>query len=255
MLPKSLSHLLCTAVLVLGISGQLQGAEGGADIRVALFEDEGAFGQGIPRITGQLGKTTDITVTKLTGKQIAGGALKNFDVVIFSGGSGGKESAALGEAGREEVRRFVREGGGYLGICAGAYLACSGFEWGLGVLNAKTVSSRWRRGKGDVQIEMTPRGNAITGVAAQKHAIRYANGPIIKPDTRGDLPAFEPLAFFRTELAENDSPKGAMIDSPAIVRGTFGKGRVISSSPHPEQTDGMEQFTERAVRWLVAREK
>jgi hypothetical protein len=28
------------------------------------------------------------------------------------------------------VREFVREGGGYCGICAGAYLACSNFSWG-----------------------------------------------------------------------------------------------------------------------------
>jgi len=46
-----------------------------------------------------------------------------------------------------------------------------------------------------------------------------------------------------------------MVDSPAIVRGVFGKGRVISSSPHPEQTDGMEGFAEAAVRWVADRAK
>ena len=224
-------------------------------IRVALFNDDGAFGQGIPRITEQLGKVADIAVTKVTGKEIADGVLKNFDVVIFSGGSGSKEAAALGDAGRENVRRFVREGGGYLGICAGAYLACTGFSWGVGVLNAKTVSSKWLRGKGDVEIEFTPPSQAATGIAAGKRTIRYANGPIITADKRDGIAAFETLAFFRTELAEHDSPKGAMTDSPAIVRGVFGKGRVISSSPHPEQTAGMESFVENAVRWVAGRGK
>ena len=224
-------------------------------IRVALFDDDGAFGLGVPRITGQLGKTPDIAVTKVNGKEIAAGVLKNFDVVIFSGGSGSKESAAIGEAGRENVRQFVREGGGYVGICAGAYLACTGFSWGVGVLNAKTVSSKWKRGKGDVEIEFTPAAKHAAGIAAGKQKIRYANGPIITADTREGIAPFEPLAIFRTELAENDSPKGAMVDTPAIVRGVFGKGRVISSSPHPEQTEGMEGFIEHAVRWVAGRGK
>ena len=224
-------------------------------IRVALFDDAGAFGKGVPRVTEQLGRTTDIKVTVVKGKDIAGGVLKDFAVVIFSGGSGHKEADAIGEQGRENVREFVRNGGGYVGICAGAYLACSGFSWGVGVINAKTVSSKWQRGVGTVQIEVTPLGKQITSLPAKKHDIRYANGPIIKPDTREGLAAYEPLAFFRTELASNGSPAGAMVNTPAIVRGTFGKGRVISSSPHPEQTDGMEGFVEHAVRWVAGRAK
>ena len=251
MIAKKLPRSLAVAVLALAALAPVLRAGDSRNIRVALFDDDGAFGEGIPRITEQLGKTGDIKVTKVSGKEIAAGVLKDFDVVVFSGGSGSKESAAIGDAGREEVRRFVRDGGGYVGVCAGAYLACSGFSWGVGILNAKTVSSKWKRGKGTVEIEVTPLGKNPTGIAAGKHDIRYANGPIIRPDTREDIPAFETLAFFRTELAGNDSPKGAMIDSPAIVRGVFGKGRVISSSPHPEQTGGMEGFAEHAVRWVA----
>ena len=44
-----------------------------------------------------------------------------------------------------------------------------------------------------------------------------------------------------------------MVNSPAMVAGTFGKGRVIFSSPHPEQTDGMEDFIVRAVKWTAGR--
>ena len=110
-------------------------------IRVGLFKDAGAAGKGVPRVTEILGKTDDIKVTHLTGKEIAPGPLTNFDVVMFTGGSGSKQAASLGEKGREEVRRFVRGGGGYIGICAGAYLACSGFDWGVGVLMQK----RFRR--------------------------------------------------------------------------------------------------------------
>ena len=218
-------------------------------IKVAVYDDKGATGKGIPCVTEIMGKTADIKLTKFKGADIAAGALKDYDLVMFTGGSGSAEAGGLGEKGREEVREFVRNGGGYVGICAGAYLACSGFEWGVGVLNAKTVSSKWRRGQGEVKVE----GEAF-GEKLSDRGIRYSNGPIIKADVRKDLPEFEVLLAFRTELAENDTPVGVMVNAPAMVRSTYGLGRVFTSSPHPEQTAGLEPIVEKAVRW-VARSK
>lgn len=242
-------------IAIVALAIQCVGCAHTKTIRVGVFNDAGAAGNGVPRVTELLGATEDIKVTHLTGKEIASGALTNFDVVMFTGGSGSKQAASLGEQGREEVRQFVRGGGGYIGICAGAYLACSGFDWGIGVLNAKTVSSKWMRGRGNVEIEMTNYGAALTSLPSGKREVLYANGPIIQPDNKNGIPAYEPLAIFRTELAKNGSPKGVMIDSPALARGTYGKGRVLFSSPHPEQTGGMEELVSSAVRWVSGKKK
>jgi glutamine amidotransferase-like uncharacterized protein len=215
-------------------------------IKVAVYDDKGATGKGIPSVEAILGQTADIKVTRLKGADIANGGLKGYDLVMFTGGSGSAEAAGLGEKGREEVRDFVRHGGGYVGICAGAYLACTGFEWGVGVLNAKTVSPKWRRGQGEVKID----GQAF-GEKLADRGIRYANGPIIKADVRKDLPEFEVLVTFRSELALNDTPVGVMVNAPAMVRATYGLGRVFTSSPHPEQTTGLEPLVEKAVRWAA----
>lgn len=250
---SSFPRKLCAlAFLAIAGCGDLF-ADDAQPIRIALFDDAGASGAGVPRVTEILSRTGSFKITKVTGAQLAAGALKDADVVIFTGGSGSKEAASLGEAGREEVREFVRNGGGYVGICAGAYLACSGFSWGLGILDARTVSSKWRRGSGKVEIEVTPEGEALTKLPAARREIRYGNGPILKAAGRTDLPPYEPLAWYRTELAENGTPAGVMVNSPALVRSTFGKGRVLISSPHPEQTDGMEDAVERAVRWVAER--
>lgn len=224
-------------------------------IRVALFDDNGSFGKGIPSVSEQLGKAPGFTVTKLKGPQVGDGTLKNesFDVVIFTGGSGHKQSEAIGETGLAQVKGFVEKGGGYVGICAGAYLACEGFSWGVKILDAKTVSSKWKRGVGNVKIEATDKGRELLGFPAGQLDIRYANGPIYKAAGSPAIPDFEPLALFRTELAENDSPKGAMVNAPAMVAGTFGKGHVICSSPHPEQTAGMEGFIVHAVKWTAGK--
>ncbi|MEZ0276701.1 MAG: BPL-N domain-containing protein [Roseimicrobium sp.] len=231
----------------------LLSAQEAKPIRVALYDDAGSTGKGVPRVTELLGKDTAFKLTIFKGSEIASGVLKDYDVVIFTGGSGSKQAAGLGEGGKAEVRKFVENGGGYVGICAGAYLACSGFDWSLGVLDAKTVSNKWKRGIGDVKIEVHSAAPAATGIPAGEQTVRYANGPIIKPAGRDDVPDYEALATFRTELAEHESPKGVMVNSPAWARGTFGKGRVIVSSPHPEQTAGMEPFVANAVKWAAGK--
>jgi putative intracellular protease/amidase len=234
-------NTLAFLLLILGL-----GAAEVPVIKVAVYEDKGATGKGIPCVTEIMSRTHDIKLTRLKGADIAAGGLRGYDLVMFTGGSGSAEAAGLGEKGREEVRDFVRNGGGYVGICAGAYLACSGFEWGVGILNAKTVSSKWRRGQGEVKIEGEAFGQKLT-----ERGVRYANGPIIKADVRKDLPAFETLVSFRTELAENDTPVGVMVNAPAMVRSSCGLGRVFTSSPHPEQTAGLEDLVVQAVRWTA----
>ncbi len=223
-------------------------------VRVALFKDKGVAGQGVPRLKLLLSDTNEFSVTLVKGSDVVEGVLTNFDVVIFSGGSGGAQAAALGEEGREQVRQFVSRGGGYVGICAGAYLACSGFDWGVGVLNAKTISSKWARGEGNVEVEFIPKVQKLTGFSSAKKEVKYANGPVIKPDDKKGIPPYETVAFFRTELAKNGSPKGIMVDSPAMVRGTYGKGRVLFSSPHPEQTEGLESLIPLSIRWVSGKE-
>jgi glutamine amidotransferase-like uncharacterized protein len=227
-----------------------------AVIRVALFDDVGCSGPGVACVTQQLGIARGIQITKIKGADIADGRLKDFDVVIVTGGSASQQAKTLGDKGREEIRKFVRDGGGYIGICAGAYLACSGFDWGLGVLNARTVSSAWQRGVGDVEIEPTEHGSKIAEmVVNRRRNVFYENGPIITRDGRSDIPEYDVLAWYRTELSQNNTPAGVMINSPAMTCSSFGRGRVMISSPHPEQTQGMEQFMENAVRWAAERSR
>lgn len=238
-------------ILVLLFSGSLSAKEKGEILRVALFADEGAGAEGVATVAEQL-RASGIEAVQVTGEEIAGGILSEFHVVVFPGGSASAQSRALGAQGRENVRDFVGEGNGYIGICAGAYLACSDFSWGVGVLAAKTVSPKWQRGVGIVEMEVTAAGEDLTGLEPKVHEVYYENGPVIAPQEDGDIPPFETVAYFRSELAENETPQGIMIDSPAIARGFFGKGRVVISSPHPERTDSMDgSFVPAAVRWAA----
>jgi glutamine amidotransferase-like uncharacterized protein len=218
-------------------------------IRVALYDDKGSSGKGVPCVCTELGKCDDVEVTKVTAAQIRDGVLNNFDVVAFTGGGASTQAKTLGDQGRANVKHFVENGGGYMGICAGAYLACNGFDWAVGVLDAKTVSPKWQRGMGMVQIELTPQGQKLLNQTGKDFEVKYENGPIITHGN-GLLPEFKTLAVYRTEKAENGSPVGAMVNSPAIVTSTCGKGRVVVISPHPEQSKGAESMIPAAIKWL-----
>ncbi len=222
-------------------------------VRVAIFEGTGAPESGIANVCARVEGLTGATLDRLKPEQIAAGALQGYDVVIFSGGSGSAQAKSLGDQGRERVREFVRNGGGYVGICAGAYLACSNFSWGLGILNASTVSSKWMRGSGFVEMEVTVDGKPILGPVDGVFLVRYNNGPILKPGDRADLPAYKPLALFRTEVAKNGTPVGVMVDSPAQAAASFGRGRVFVSSPHPENTPGLEHLIPRGILWAAGK--
>jgi len=226
--------------------------DAGPPIRVALYHGPGTGGKGPPRLLQRLNCRPQFTITNLSPEQIRGGALTNYDVVIFAGGSAGKQAETTGEAGLQAVRRFVEQGGGYIGICAGAYLATSGSaSTRLNLIDAITASPKWRRGSGDVEMELTDAGFKVMFAPGGRFVVHYENGPIVKPADREDLPDYEPLAWFRTELAQNDTPVGLMVNSPAIFAGPFGRGRVVCVSPHPEQTDGLDHLVPRLVSWVA----
>ncbi len=222
-----------------------------AKVRIALYKGPGTGGEGPPDLMKRLDRAPETSITEVTPEEIQAGVLTNYNVVIFAGGSGSKEAEAIGETGRSNVVNFVSSGGGYVGICAGAYLATSGYPWSLHLLNVKTVSSNWRRGRSVLKLELTPDGQRILGGAEKNLEVLYHNGPVVTNADVGTLPAFEPLAYFRTEVASNNTPVGVMVNSPALIAATFKKGRVVFCSPHPEQTKGLEDLIPRAVAWCA----
>lgn len=263
---KRALRLLCLTLLALGRGALLAteapppnpprlfaAPENVRPLRIAIYDGAGSGAKGIASVTQRAEQLPGAKVTPLKPGEIGTRNLSDFDVVIFSGGSGSAQSKAIGEAGRKNVREFVERGGGYLGICAGAYLACAGFDWGLGLLNAKTVSNKWQRGGGMVRAELTAAGRPLFGEVVGAFTIRYNNGPIIQPLGRADLPPYQVAARFRTELAKNNTPVGVMVDSPAAVFAPFGRGRVLTISPHSEDTPGLENVIPRALVWLTAK--
>jgi len=224
-------------------------------VRVAVYDDEGSprTPRDFQRVFG--GDPAHFSLTFVTAKQIRDGVLKDFDVIVQGGGGAHEQSSVLEDKGRDAIREFVHNGGGYLGICAGAYLASSGSKAYLGMLNARVVDSEhWARGRGDVILGFTPVGQKEIGESKPKETVMYHQGPLLAPAGRTDLPPYTLVATFDTEVAKNGAPHGVMPGTTALASGMFGKGRVFVISPHPEQTEGQEGIVRGALLWAAGRQ-
>lgn len=242
-----LSWIACISLL---LSGPLAAQEN--TIRVALFIDEGTEASEFRK---EFRRNTDpsIIYQKVNGEDIGSGILRNFDALVIPGGSATTEAYSMGPAAREEVRRFVREGGIYLGVCAGAYLASKLKDCYLGMLPLKTLDEEhWYRTSGAplVDVELTEAGMEVFGIKERNVRIVYEDGPIFAPPFEPTDPSFAPLGFFRSEVVAPGGQPGVMIGAPAIIFSKYGRGAILVISPHPEETPGMKQAELRALRWL-----
>jgi len=222
-------------------------------IRVAVYAGEGA-GLGLDAVLKVLAHQPEFAVHEVKGEAIRQGHLARYDVLIVPGGSGSKEAKGLGEKGRARIQEFVRKGGGYLGICAGAYLATCDYPWALHILNARVLDKEhWNRGNAEVEIALSQRGREVLGAPHEMVAIHYAQGPLMAPAHHKGLPDYETLATFRTQVAKNGASRDVMPGATAVAASEFGKGRVLCFSPHPEETEGLHKLLLRGIAWAAAR--
>lgn len=229
-------------------------------IRVAVFDGSGTGKGAAGTMRSVLEGQGGCVVRRIDGPDVRAGVLSQFDVVVHPGGSGSAQAKALGVEGRAREVAFVRAGGGYLGVCAGAYLAACNYDWSLGLLDAQVIDRKhWRRGVGSVDVEWTPLGkrtlaSGSSAQGTQLFEIQYANGPIFLPGEVDGLPDFQALIVYRGEVAKNGAPKGIMPSTAAAIRSSFGQGRAMAFSPHPEKTDGLHALLHNSVSWLAGDE-
>lgn len=221
-------------------------------VAVAMYADKGAYGNGPDMLEDEFGRTRDLRLTKVTAEDIRAGKLKDYRVLIVPGGTGGTQGKALGKGGRAAVRSFVEGGGTFVGICAGCYLASTGYDWSLDLLPVRVVDrANWERGKGTLPLEITAAGKQWFGRTDDRVKSLYCNGPVLAPldDAAEELIV---LARYRGELVRPRADEGLMLGSPAVVAARYGNGWAIGVSPHPEQTEGLRDLVPSAIRWALA---
>lgn len=225
-----------------------QAARGQGRVTIAIYSDRPVTeaAETNDPLLNWIKSQPEICYKLLDSPSIIDGQLSGFDLVLFPGGNARMQADSLGPIGRKKVQEFVRNGGSYLGICAGAFLASSTFEWGLSLVNSETPTGtcyvkglgyqKWLdRGGGDAGITISSEGRKIFGESTDtSYQVRFGGGPVFQPGRRTYLPEYVPLAYYTSEVYQFDFQKGTMYGTPAILATPYGSGKVILISPHLE---------------------
>lgn len=240
-----------------GTDKDLRGAEN--MIKVAIYDDHGigALDNGVA-IRETLKMDPLIKAVIIDAADIAEGFLDKVDVLISPGGSGSGTGSMLGAEGLERVKRFVKDGGGYLGYCAGAYLGTASYKWSLHLLNAASFDrAHWARGGAIAQVKIEEKALEVFPEFSDKNIVfqKFWQGPLL---VEGDynLPSYDVMLTFLSDIHHRQPrAKGATLGKAWLIKGQVGhQGRVVLCSGHPEQTPGSRYFTPRLVRWLVKKQ-
>lgn len=236
---------------LLAVTGPVVAAE--PAIAVAIYDHSGK-----PNATGPtnlerlLAEEAGFITRRVSAGMIRGGGLSAVDVVIFPGGSGSAQARRLEAAGREAVCDFVRDGGGYVGICAGSYLASSQYDWSLKLMRSRVIDRKhWARGTGVVRLSLAEEAREILGAESNTTEVYYGQGPLLAPAIEPGLAPYTALALYETEVAKKGAPQGVMMGTTAIASSEYGAGRVLCFSPHPEKSHGPHGFIVSGVRWAA----
>jgi hypothetical protein len=214
---------------------------------------------------GELGFLVDFVFPE----DILAGALAYYDLLAVPGGGGRAmmgQLDPLGQAGTTAIADFVREGGLYLGCCAGAYdasIVAPSFlqvcpqQQSMQMINAAVWNSgdEWlglqSPGVGVLRAEIAAE-HPVTYGMPKELAVTHYNGPLyqLQPGTisgasdavglmrvAGTEGAFTPAERFLDGDADDDElliNRAVSFGAFNAVAGSFGDGRVVLFGSHPE---------------------
>jgi glutamine amidotransferase-like uncharacterized protein len=155
---------------------------------------------------------------------------ENVQMLVLPGGADLFYTEKLNGSGNKAIRRWVEQGGIYLGICAGAYYACASLGWAEGtqqeISGPRELAFFPGRAAGPVSafIENSDVGkswNAATRVISDgglDSVVHYNGGPLFEG---------QPETVLARYLDLPGQP-------PAAIECRIGKGKAVLCSFHPE---------------------
>lgn len=222
-------------------------------IRAGIFQNEN--NSNIP-IARQLALSPEFELKVLAPEDYAKGALDGLDLVIQPGGGCTKQYKALGEKGVEALKSFVRGGGKYYGVCAGAFLSMQQSREGyprLGLIPFKGDDPSHYRGDAPIKVEFTDDGMAALGMTNKTRTVIYFGGPAAVPGENVADTDVKVLAKYAGRIINTKQPEFVeeMVDKGAFIGGRVGKGKLFVSCPHPEKEESTFDIVRAGMKFLT----
>ena len=205
----------------------------GPKVKVGLFLDRGCRGNGALQWARLLAHCPQLDLTILNAKDIRAGKLDGLQLLVCPGGGSTKQIAAMAEDGVARVKQFIEDGGSYLGICAGSYNTMN--HKGRMELLPFDYNYAAAGKLADLAIDFNEEGAKLLGIKPGRHIARYHGGNIMHPTEPSDkMSDAKVLAVFKNSVSNYDKAPYNYMDTPSVVFGRYGKGKVLASSFHPE---------------------
>jgi len=207
--------------------------ENPSNITIAIYNGPGVI-EGADIILTHFAEWAGIEYRVMDDDDIRNDALNGVEVVIMPGGDGIPYEEGLGGLGRAKIISFVKSGGGYIGICQGAYIACEYNVWmdqvgspenNLGIFPAAAwgpileIAERPEPGWGMAVINIVNTTHSITDSAPENMTMYYQGGCFLEltdPNLVTILGIYN--ATGNISMATCD----------------YGQGRVFITGTHPE---------------------
>ena len=213
-------------------------------IKVLIYNGNGAITSCVTGVkTGLNNANNNFLVqgyrfTYATTRTINSAVLSGYDVLVMPGGSSGKNyiNTISGSA----IKKFVANGHGYLGICAGAYSGSkyvSGMYSGWGV--APHVYCKHITHEGNLNVSILQSGSKLFGSTGTVTLAHY-NGPVMYAYGGS-------IVTFATYTDNHIGYKGY----GAIVGDYYVKGRAVLSGPHPELDPQNPSILSKLIAWAA----
>ncbi|MCQ2393454.1 MAG: BPL-N domain-containing protein [Kiritimatiellae bacterium] len=220
-------------------------------VRVAVFTDKGARSMGAFRHLQIATFAKNVHGFPVDGKMVAEGALNKADVLIMPGGSSGAEAKAMGPEGVKKLEAFIRNGGGYIGTCAGCFLVSQNDKSHSTMMGLIPYKNSVSGGGADMLIRFTKDAETMMGIKPHTHRVDYHNGPVMVPAKPVEGADFKVIATYYSDVNANEKPRETMAGKAAIVAGSYGKGRIVAIGPHPEKDVGDHSILKGALRYVT----
>ena len=204
----------------------------GKKLKAGFYVDRGSSGTGVLRLARLLYYSPQIeTLTLLKGDDLVKGKLKGLDLVVMPGGSSQLQMTSMTPAGVKALQDFVKNGGSYVGVCAGFHITLNRPE--RAQLMPYTYQQDRVGHKGTPLIQLTAEGKKMLNTDLDKIYVTYSKGPVAK-EAQWDKGTCKTLAVYKSSVAPNNRLGKSFYGTPAMIGGTYGKGKVIATSFHPE---------------------
>ncbi len=224
-------------------------------VRVAVFVDCGARSNGQFRWLQLTALSPELAAFPVDAEGIRQGVLKNADLLVMPGGYSVTEAKQLGADGREAVRRFVHAGGGWIGTCAGSFIACQSTADHPDMLGIVPYTTWCPDGQADLVLKFTGEAAMIGQKSNTTHRVQYSGGPVMESVKANPDQKFKTVAVYHSNIQVEDAKaRDSMAGRAAMVAGTYGKGRVFVSAVHPEVDPNDHDILRGAFKYVTGRE-